>query len=101
MKEEDEKKLQKRLFETGGTKDERFDPEKNPRFIKPCVQPIKRTENSKYDFMRAADVAEYLGISKTVAYDVCMKINKELAAQGYLTFRGKIPRKALMDRLPK
>lgn len=55
----------------------------------------------KYDFMTALDVSRYLGIGKTMAYELCKKINAELAAEGYLTFRGKIPRQALMDHLPK
>jgi hypothetical protein len=36
-----------------------------------------------------------------MAYELCKKINAELAAEGYLTFRGKIPRQALMNHLPK
>ena len=55
----------------------------------------------KYDFMTALVVSRYLGIGKTMAYELCKKINAELAAEGYLTFRGKIPRQALMDHLPK
>ena len=55
----------------------------------------------KYDFITAPEISRYLEIGLTSAYELCKQINAELAAEGYLTFRGKIPRQALMDHLPK
>lgn len=54
----------------------------------------------KYDFMTAAEVSTYLGIGLTQSYEICKKINAKLAEQGYLTFRGKVPRQALLAQLP-
>ena len=55
----------------------------------------------KYDFMSAGEVSSYLGIGKSQAYEICKQINQKLAAEGYLTFRGKVPRRALLDALPR
>lgn len=55
----------------------------------------------KYDFMTAKEVSAYLGIGKSQAYEICKKINAKLEAEGFLTFRGKVPRQALLDQLPK
>ena len=55
----------------------------------------------RYDFMSAMEIARYLEISKSQAYEICKFINDKLAAQGFLTFRGKVPRQALLDQLPK
>ena len=54
----------------------------------------------KYDFMSAMEVSAYLGIGKSQAYEICKQINERLAAKGYLTFRGKVPRQALLAQLP-
>ena len=54
----------------------------------------------KYDFMTAAEVSTYLGIGLTQSYEICKKINAKLAEQGYLTFRGKVPRQSLLAQLP-
>ena len=37
------------------------------------------------NFMRAEDVAEVLGVSKSFAYKVMKKLNDELKSQGYVT----------------
>ena len=55
---------------------------------------------AKYDFMSAVEISEFLGIGKTQAYEICKKINAKLAQMGFLTFRGKVPRKALFEQLP-
>ena len=64
-----------------------------------------KTDNTngleRYDFMSAMEIARYLEISKSQAYEICKFINDKLAAQGFLTFRGKVPRQALLDQLPK
>lgn len=54
----------------------------------------------KYDFMTAGEVSTYLGIGLTQSYEICKKINAKLAEEGYLTFRGKVPRQALLAHLP-
>ena len=54
----------------------------------------------KYDFMTAGEISEFLGIGLTQAYDICKRINKKLDSMGFLTFRGKVPRKALYEHLP-
>ena len=40
-------------------------------------------------FMRVEDVAAELGISKSYAYKVVQRLNKELKAKGYLTVAGR------------
>lgn len=42
--------------------------------------------------MNANDVADELGVSKGHAYKQIRQLNEELAASGYLTVSGKIPR---------
>ena len=53
------------------------------------------TNNS---FMRAEDVAEVLGISKSHAYKIMRKLNAELAAKGFLTISGRINKRYFMER---
>lgn len=101
MNEENERALQKKLFIAGGTTDARFDPDQNGRFDKKEKEEKTTWHNKKYDFVTAPEMAEYLEIGLTQAYDICKKINTKLSEQGYLTFRGKVPRRALMDMLPQ
>ena len=54
----------------------------------------------RYDFMTATEVSTFLGIGLTQSYEICKKINAKLSEQGYLTFRGKVPRQALLAQLP-
>lgn len=42
--------------------------------------------------MNANDVADEIGVSKGHAYKLIRQLNEELAASGYLTVSGKIPR---------
>ena len=57
-------------------------------------------KNARYDYMSAGEVAAFLGIGRTKAYELCNAINARLSQEGFLTFRGKIPRCALLDMLP-
>ena len=41
-------------------------------------------------FMRVDDVSKELGISKSYAYKVVQKLNKELKGMGYLTIAGRV-----------
>lgn len=43
-------------------------------------------------FLDANDVAEYMGVSKPMAYKIIRQLNDELAEQGYITIAGKISR---------
>jgi DNA-binding IclR family transcriptional regulator len=42
--------------------------------------------------MGAADIAKELNCSKSHAYKLLREMNKELAAQGYITMSGRIPK---------
>lgn len=53
-----------------------------------------------FDFINAKEIADFLGIGTTKAYEICKKVNAKLEAEGFLTFRGKIPRKAFLEQLP-
>ena len=41
-------------------------------------------------FLTAKDVAEYMGISVSKAYQIIQKLNAELNSMGYLTIAGKV-----------
>lgn len=45
------------------------------------------------NFLNAADVSEYMGISVPMAYKIIRKLNDELKAQGFITVSGKINRR--------
>ena len=49
-------------------------------------------------YVTAADLAKLLDISVGHTYKVIHRLNEELAAKGYLTFSGKVPRKYLEER---
>ena len=45
------------------------------------------------NFMRVDEVAAELGVSKSYAYKVVRKLNKQLKDMGYLTIAGRINKK--------
>lgn len=51
------------------------------------------------NFMRAKDVAEVLGVSKSFAYKVMKKLNAELKAQDYVTIAGRVNKEYFMEKL--
>ena len=51
------------------------------------------------NFMKAEDVAEVLGVSKSFAYKVMKKLNDELKAQGYVTIAGRVNKQYFMEKL--
>ena len=51
------------------------------------------------NFMKAEDVAEDLGVSKSFAYKVMKKLNDELKAQGYVTIAGRVNKQYFMEKL--
>ena len=47
-------------------------------------------ENKK--FLNVEDVASYMDVSMSMAYRIIRNLNKELAAQGYITVAGRVSR---------
>jgi hypothetical protein len=56
-------------------------------------------DNVEKDFIRAADLAQILGCSKSTSYRLMRQIRKELDAQGLLTLPGIVPRSYTLKRL--
>ena len=50
-------------------------------------------------FWRAADVAQVVRCSTGRAYQLIRAWNKELAAKGFTTMQGRVPRQYAIDRL--
>ena len=50
-------------------------------------------------FMRAAEVAEVLGVSETYAYKLIKKLNEELKEKGYLVIDGRINREYFAEKV--
>lgn len=46
----------------------------------------------------AKDIQELLGVSESSAYKFIRVMNQELAAKGFLTVRGKIPKAYVQER---
>ena len=49
--------------------------------------------NAKKNYLNAADVSAYMGISIPMAYKIIRKLNDELRAQGFITGSGRINRR--------
>ena len=49
--------------------------------------------------MNAKEIREELGISKTLAYEIMQKLNKELEAKGYFVIKGKVSRRYLSEQI--
>ena len=49
--------------------------------------------------MNAKEISEELGISKTLAYEIMQKLNKELEAKGYFVIKGKVSRRYLSEQI--
>ena len=52
----------------------------------------------KQSFMRADEVAQELGISKSHAYKVIHRLNEELQEKGYLTISGRVNREFFREK---
>lgn len=50
------------------------------------------------NFMRVEDVARELDVSKSFAYKVVQKLNKELEAKGFITISGRVNRQYFLER---
>ena len=48
---------------------------------------------SEKNFLNAADVSEYMGISIPMAYKIIRKLNDELKSKGFITISGKVNRR--------
>ena len=46
--------------------------------------------NTSKNYLNAADVSEYMGISIPMAYKIIRKLHDELRAQGFITVSGRI-----------
>ncbi len=53
---------------------------------------------AQQSFMRVDEVAEVLGVSKSYAYKVVQKLNRELKDQGYLTISGRVDRQYFREK---
>ena len=53
---------------------------------------------AQQSFMRVDEVAEALGVSKSYAYKVVQKLNRELKDQGYLTISGRVDRQYFREK---
>ena len=51
------------------------------------------------NFMRVEDVARELDVSKSYAYKIVQKLNKELEAKGYITITGRVNREYFNERV--
>lgn len=52
----------------------------------------------KTEFVGAKEVAEICQVGLTKAYDIIKNLNMELEKKGFMTLRGKINRKYLLER---
>ena len=49
-------------------------------------------------FMRVDDVANELDVSKSYAYKIVRKLNKELESKGIITIAGRVNKQYFMER---
>ena len=49
-------------------------------------------------FMRVEDVANELGISKSYAYKIVQKLNRELKEQGFIIIAGRVNKQYFLER---
>ena len=53
---------------------------------------------AEQSFMRDDEVAKELGVSKSYAYKIVQKLNRELKEKGYLTISGRVNRKYFQEK---
>ncbi len=49
-------------------------------------------------FLRVDDVAKILDVSKSYAYKIVQKLNKELESMGYITISGRVNKQYFMEK---
>ena len=59
----------------------------------------RRIHMSEKNFLSACDVAQYLGVSISMAYKIIRRLNEELKQRGFITISGKISRRFFEDRV--
>ena len=50
-------------------------------------------------FMRVDEVAQELGVSKSYAYKIVQRLNRELESMGYLTVAGRVNKQYFMEKV--
>ena len=50
-------------------------------------------------FMKADEVQEFLGVSRTESYRIIKRLNEELKANGYMVISGRVSRKYLEEKV--
>ena len=53
---------------------------------------------AEQSFMRDDEVAKELGVSKSYAYKIVQKLNRELKEKGYLSISGRVNRKYFQEK---
>lgn len=53
---------------------------------------------AEQSFIRVDEVAKELGVSKSYAYKIVQKLNRELKEKGYLTISGRVNRKYFQEK---
>ena len=56
-------------------------------------------QNMKTVFIKAAEIASELGVSKPYAYKLIQKMNIELKNKGYITISGRVSRQYYEEKL--
>ncbi len=54
-------------------------------------------ENKNY--LKATDVAEFIGVSVPTAYKIVQRLNTELKNNGYITISGRVPKKYFLEKV--
>ena len=57
-----------------------------------------QTAPAQNKMITVEEVMDILQVSRSPAYHVMQRLNKELREKGYITHSGRIPRSYLMDR---
>ena len=50
-------------------------------------------------FLRVEEVAEEMEVSKSYAYKIVQRLNRELESMGYLTVSGRVNKKYFMEKV--
>ena len=50
-------------------------------------------------FMKAEEVQEFLGVSRTESYRIIKRLNEELKTNGYMVISGRVSRKYLEEKV--
>lgn len=56
-------------------------------------------ENMQNTFIKADEVADILGVSKSYAYKVIKTLNEQLKKQGYLTISGRVSKQYFLEKM--